>query len=78
MPRGYMEGPASEEAERRAEALERGELDEAPEPDRQAVWGSTADDPDPHFIGWLGDVDPDELFASGAAWGIQVRRAAAS
>jgi hypothetical protein len=70
-----MEGPASEEAERRAEALERGELDEAPEPDRQAVYGSTEDDPQPHFLGWIGEVDPDQLFASGAAWGIQVRRA---
>jgi hypothetical protein len=78
MPRGYMEGPASEEAERRAEALERGEQEPRPEPDRPAVYGSTEDDPEPHFLGWLEDVDPDELFASGAAWGIQIRRAAPS
>ena len=37
---------------------------------------SLEDDPQPHFLGWLEDVDPDELFASGAAWGIQIRRAA--
>ena len=75
MPRGYMEGPASEEAERRAEALARGEQEQEPEPERQAVYGSTEDDPEPHFLGWVGEVDPDELFASGAAWGIQIRRA---
>ena len=71
-----MEGPASEEAERRAEALARGEQDLPSEPDRRAVFGSTDDDPQPHFLGWLEDVDPDELFASGAAWGIQIRRTA--
>jgi hypothetical protein len=76
MPRGYMEGPASEEAERRAEALARGEQDLPPEPERRAVFGSTEEDPEPHFLGWLEDVDPDELFASGAAWGIQIRRTA--
>jgi hypothetical protein len=36
------------------------------------VWGSTPDNPDQHVIGELGDVDPDELFASGKAWGIRV------
>jgi hypothetical protein len=41
-----------------------------------AVYGCTADDPEPHFLGWLGQVDPDELFASGAAWGVTVRRVA--
>jgi len=76
MPRGYMEGPASEEAERRAEALERGEREPAPEPERPAVYGSTEDDPEPHFLGWLDDVDPDELFASGEAWGLSVVRRA--
>ena len=44
---------------------------------RIAVYGSTEDEPEQHFLGWLGDVDPDELFASGAAWGIKtVRRKA--
>jgi hypothetical protein len=72
MPRGYMEGPAAEEAERRLEELEQ-PLEEAPE-ERLAVVGSTADDPERHFLGWLGEVDPDELFESGAAWGISVTR----
>ena len=74
MPRGYMEGPAAEEAEARLDALERGERVEPPTPEQPAVYGSTADDPERHFIGWLGEVDPDELFASGKAWGITVVR----
>ena len=78
MPRGYMEGPAAEEAERRAEEAASGK-DETPTPDLQpAVFGCTEDDPEPHFLGWLGEVDPDELFASGAAWGVTVRRVAVS
>jgi hypothetical protein len=78
MPRGYMEGPASEEAERRAEdAARRARAEVEPEPERYpAVYGCTDDDPEPHFLGWLADVDPDELFASGAAWGVTVRRVA--
>ena len=74
MPRGYAEGPAAEEAERRREELERGADEEAAPPERSAVYGSTAEQPERHFLGWLGDVDPDELFASGAAWGISVVR----
>jgi hypothetical protein len=71
-----MEGPAAEEAERRAEEAARGTT-EPPAPDLQpAVFGSTEDDPQPHFLGWLGEVDPDELFATGAAWGVTVRRVA--
>ena len=73
MPRGYMEGPASEEAERRLEELERGAAEE-PEEQRLAVVGSTDDDPEPHFIGWRDEIDPDELFASGRAWGLKVVR----
>jgi hypothetical protein len=73
MPRGYMEGPASEEAERRLEELERGPA-QADAEQRLAVIGSTDDDPEPHFIGWRDDVDPDELFASGRAWGLKVAR----
>jgi hypothetical protein len=69
-----MEGPASEEAERRAEELERGVVHEEAPATYPAVYGCTADDPEPHFLGWLGDVDPDELFESGAAWGVTVRR----
>ena len=78
MPRGYMEGPAAEEAERRAEEAALAK-DEPPPPELQAaVFGSTEDDPEPHFLGWANEVDPDELFASGKAWGISVRRVAAS
>jgi hypothetical protein len=72
MPKGYAEGPAAEEAERRLEELER-EVEEEPE-NRAAVYGSTEDDAEKHFIGWLDDVDPDELFSSGAAWGISIVR----
>ncbi len=76
MPRGYIEGPAAEEAERRAEAAARGETDSVPPELRSAVFGSTAEDPEAHFLGWLGEVDPDELFAAGKAWGMTVRRLA--
>lgn len=72
MPRGYMEGPAAEEAERRLDELERGPEDTTEE--RLAVVGSTAAKPEKHFIGWRDDVDPDELFASGEAWGLSVIR----
>ena len=77
MPRGYMEGPASEEAERRAGELERGIVHEEAPPAYPAVYGCTADDPEPHFLGWPNEVDPDELFESGKAWGVTVRRVAA-
>jgi hypothetical protein len=75
MPRGYMEGPAAEEAERRLEELERGVEGDGVE-ERSAVYGSTDDQPERHFLGWVGEVDPDELFASGQAWGISVVRRA--
>jgi hypothetical protein len=74
MGKGYAEGPAAEEAERRLEELERG----SGEPEREvrlAVYGSTEDDAERHFLGWRDEVDPDELFASGEAWGITVVRA---
>jgi hypothetical protein len=74
MPKGYAEGPAAEEAERRLDELERGPLRQDDGADRLAVFGSSEDDPEPHFIGWLGEVDPDELFAAGAAWGLTVQR----
>jgi hypothetical protein len=72
VPRGYAEGPAAEEAERRLDELERG-VEQAPA-ERLAVFGSTADQPEKHFIGWRDEVDPDELFASGEAWGVSVAR----
>jgi hypothetical protein len=77
MPRGYMEGPAAEEAERRAEEHARAEREREPAKLYPAVYGSTEDDPEPHFLGWATDVDPEELFASGKAWGVTVRRVAA-
>jgi hypothetical protein len=76
MPRGYMEGPAAEEAEQRAEEAARGVKREPPVEVSPAVYGCTEDDPEPHFLGWLNDVDPDELFESGKAWGVTVRRVA--
>jgi hypothetical protein len=71
--KGYAEGPAAEE---RFADLERREREEehAWPPERPAVYGSTDDTPERHFIGWLDDVDPDELFASGRAWGLAVVR----
>jgi hypothetical protein len=72
MGKGYAEGSAVEE---RQAALDRGDdLDAPMDFGRAAVYGSTDDEPEQHFIGWLGEVDPDELFASGAAWGIKTVR----
>jgi hypothetical protein len=79
VPRGYEEGPVAEEAQARIDALERGEPLEAEgaPPDRAAVFGSTDDDAEPHFLGWADQVDADELFESGLAWGLSIRRVAA-
>jgi hypothetical protein len=76
MPRGYEEGPVADEAEARRDALERGEsIEPAAHPeDRRAVYGSTEENPDKHFLGWADEIDPDELFESGRAWGISVLR----
>ena len=73
MSRGYADGPATEE---RQAALESAEPEPVRAAIRQAVYGSTDDKPEKHFIGWLGDVDPDELFDSGRAWGISIVRKA--
>ena len=76
MPRGYEEGPVAEEAQARLDALERGEDIDPPRPPeiRGAVWGSTEDRPEPHFIGWVDEVDADALFDSGEAWGLTIRK----
>ncbi len=73
MGKGYAEGPAAEE---RFAALERGDGVALParQDERRAVYGATADNPEKHFLGWLDDIDPDDLFASGKAWGISVVR----
>jgi hypothetical protein len=77
VPKGYAEGPAAEEAERRQDELERGEAGDQRTSHRLAVYGSTDDDPERHFIGWRDEVDPDELFETGKAYGLKlVRRAA--
>ena len=77
MGKGYAEGPAAEAAEEERERLAQG-----PQPERAAlrkgVYGCTADTPEPHFIGWADDVDPDALFTSGQAWGLSVRLVAAA
>jgi hypothetical protein len=72
MGKGYAEGSAVEE---RLAALERGDDPGAQlDAGRAAVYGSTEGEPETHFIGWLDDVDPDALFASGEAWGLQTVR----
>jgi hypothetical protein len=71
--KGYAEGPAAEERFADLERAERGGAEEAA-PQRAAVYGSTEDDPERHFLGWLGEVDPDQLFARGEAWGLKVVR----
>jgi hypothetical protein len=72
MGKGYAEGSAVEE---RLAALERGDdLLAADDAGRTAVYGSTDDEPELHFLGWAGEVDPDALFASGEAWGLQLVR----
>jgi hypothetical protein len=73
MGKGYAEGPAAEEAARRLEELADGAPAGAPE-ERPAVVGCTEENPERHFLGWADEVDADALFASGAAWGIQVIR----
>ena len=73
MGKGYAEGPTAEE---RFAALERGETGSAATrvDERKAVYGSTRENPEKHFLGWLDDLDPDALFAAGEAWGLSVVR----
>jgi hypothetical protein len=73
MAKGYAEGPAADEAERRREELASGVAADPPRT-RLAVEGCTEAQPERHFLGWAGEIDPDELFASGAAWGIRLVR----
>lgn len=73
MAKGYADGPAAEEAERRLEEAAAGPP-EPPPVERAAVFGATADESARHFLGWADEVDADDLFESGAAWGIVVRR----
>ncbi len=76
VPRGYAEGPALEE---RLAAFERGDDRGGPtKPMRSAVYASTQDDPKQHFIGWADEIDADELFRTGVAWGILIQHRSAS
>ena len=73
LSKGYAEGSALEE---RLADFERAKR-ERPSPNvslRLAVFGSSADDAEPHFLGWADEVDGDELFETGAAYGIKLRR----
>lgn len=74
MGKGYAEGPAAEEAQARMDALELGLGDGTPTETRAAVYGSTAKDPERHFLGWADEVDADALFDQGKAWGLTVVR----
>ena len=73
MAKGYAEGSALEEALADLERAQR--KTHAPDvPLRLAVFGSTADEAEPHFLGWADEVNADDLFASGDAYGIKLRR----
>jgi hypothetical protein len=76
MPRGYEEGPVADEAQRRLDTIERGESIEArgASGTRAAVFGATEEDSPARFLGWADEVDAEELFESGRAWGISLRR----
>jgi hypothetical protein len=65
MGKGYADGPVTEE--RMSDPGESTTREVG-----HAVFGSTDDDPASHFIGWREDVDPDQLFASGKAWGLSI------
>ena len=53
MGKGYAEGPAAEERFAELERAERAARDEVPE--RAAVFGATSENPETHFLGWLGE-----------------------
>ena len=76
MPRGYEEGPVADAAQARLDAIERGEPIEARRASdtRAAVFGSTEADSPARFLGWADEVDAEQLFESGSAWGISLRR----
>ena len=76
MPGARPTLPPGVESSRFLRSLERGELAglEPKEIDRPAVFGSTPDNEERHFIGWADEVDQDKLFDSGKAWGLTVVR----
>jgi hypothetical protein len=74
--KGYAEGPVLEE---RLAELERSQRENGKPRTRlrAAVFGATTAMPEAHFLGWADEVDADELFASGAAFGITFRKISA-
>ena len=73
MSKGYAEGSALEERLADFERSKRGQR--SPQVAlRLAAFGSTIDEPEAHFLGWADEVDADDLFASGGAYGIKLRR----
>lgn len=73
MGKGYAEGPAAEEAERRRDELVADPVDREA-PTRLAVVGCTPDRPELHVLGWADEVDADALFATGEAWAVRLER----
>jgi hypothetical protein len=72
MSKGYAEGSALEERFADLERAQRARtVDEVSL--RRAVFGSTPDEPESHFLGWADEIDADDLFANGDAYGIKVR-----
>ena len=72
MSKGYAEGSALEERLAEMEQAKRPRQRETPF--RLAVFGSTASEPESHFLGWADEVDVDALFESGDAYGLTSRR----
>jgi hypothetical protein len=73
MAKGYAEGSALEERLAELERAQRAKPERRANL-RMAVFGSTAAQPESHFLGWYGEVDEDALFADGTAYGITYRR----
>jgi len=73
MSKGYAEGSALEERLAELEQAKRRPR-QRETPSRLAVFGSTAAEPEAHFLGWADEVDGDALFDSGDAYGITSRR----
>ena len=73
MSKGYAEGPALEERLAELDRAKRGD-GKPPARTRAAVFGSTSDAEEAHFLGWADEVDTGDLFGSGRAYGITTRK----
>lgn len=71
MGKGYAEGPAVEAAEEERERRRAGVGKPPAVTRRKAIFGSTKRKPESHFLGWADEVDADELFQSGKAFGLR-------